>query len=173
LATYPLDVLRTRLVSQVKANEFIGVLPLIKLMASENKNPLRAFFRGFMPTIYGILPYAGVSFYSYETLKVLAIYEFGEINNGIKLGCGAISGAVAQTVAYPLDVVRRHMQLQHSNSHLPHYKNTADVFRKLVKLNGFKSLFIGLSVNYIKVGPATGVSFVVYEFMKGILGLKE
>ena len=29
-----------------------------------------------------------------------------------KLICGGLTGAVAQTVTYPLDVIRRHMQLE-------------------------------------------------------------
>ena len=30
----------------------------------------RAFYKGFTPTILGVIPYAGVSFCTFETLKV-------------------------------------------------------------------------------------------------------
>jgi hypothetical protein len=29
----------------------------------------RAFYRGYLPTILGVIPYAGTSFYTYGTLK--------------------------------------------------------------------------------------------------------
>lgn len=86
-----------------------------------------------------MIPYAGLSFTSFERLKkfflnqqfpVLTVenklhdntkknndkniadthgyYELSVIG---KLVCGAFTGVIAQTVTYPLDVVRRHMQL--------------------------------------------------------------
>lgn len=30
---------------------------------------LRSLYRGFVPTILGVIPYAGTSFFTYETLK--------------------------------------------------------------------------------------------------------
>lgn len=33
------------------------------------ENGLRSLYRGFVPTIIGVIPYAGTSFFTYETLK--------------------------------------------------------------------------------------------------------
>lgn len=32
---------------------------------------LGAFYKGYIPTIAGVIPYAGVSFFTYDTLKML------------------------------------------------------------------------------------------------------
>lgn len=32
---------------------------------------LLTFYRGFVPTVLGVIPYAGVSFFTYDTLKRL------------------------------------------------------------------------------------------------------
>lgn len=34
---------------------------------------LRALYRGFLPTIFGMIPYAGFSFYTFEKLKYLCM----------------------------------------------------------------------------------------------------
>lgn len=62
------------------------------------------------PTLYGILPYAGLKFFIYETLKG-QLTEEAEASLAGKLACGAVAGVVGQSVTYPLDVVRRQMQV--------------------------------------------------------------
>mgnify|MGYP000111308128 CR=1 FL=1 len=68
----------------------------------------KLFFTG--ATLYGMLPYAGLKFFLYEKLKTSLP---NESQNSIfaKLACGAIAGLTGQTIIYPLDVVRRQMQV--------------------------------------------------------------
>ena len=63
------------------------------------------------PTLYGMLPYAGLKFYIYERLKG-SIPQEHQNSISVKLTCGATAGIVAQTFTYPLDVVRRQMQVK-------------------------------------------------------------
>ena len=74
---------------------------------------VRALYRGFLPTIAGIVPYAGISFFTYDTLKTVRTRAHRDVpvSSVERLVMGAIAGAVAQTVAYPLDLVRRRMQV--------------------------------------------------------------
>lgn len=62
------------------------------------------------PSLYGIFPYAGLKFYFYEEMKTRVPQEH---KNAIvvKLVCGSIAGLLGQTFTYPLDVVRRQMQV--------------------------------------------------------------
>lgn len=63
------------------------------------------------PSLYGIFPYSGLKFYFYEEMKSRVPKEQ---KNGImvKLVCGSIAGLLGQTFTYPLDVVRRQMQVK-------------------------------------------------------------
>lgn len=48
---------------------------------------LLTFYRGFVPTVLGVIPYAGVSFFTYDTLKRLYRGENGRCvaNEGVDL----------------------------------------------------------------------------------------
>lgn len=85
------------------------------LASTFQREGLRGVYRGIGPTLSGILPYAGLKFYTYQSLKQ---YYRGLEGHGsqrlpiaMMLGFGAGAGLVAQTVTYPLDVVRRQMQV--------------------------------------------------------------
>lgn len=62
------------------------------------------------PTLTGILPYAGLKFYIYEELKS-HVPEEHQKSIVMRLSCGALAGLLGQTFTYPLDVVRRQMQV--------------------------------------------------------------
>lgn len=45
--------------------------------------------------------------------------------------------------------------------------------RAIVQKHGWRGVFRGVSINYIKVTPATAVGFTVYDQMKVLLGLEN
>lgn len=82
-----------------------------------------------------------------------------------KLACGAVAGTVGQTIAYPLDVIRRRMQMGgwkdaasvvtgYGKIKAPlEYKGMVDAFRKTVQHEGLGALYKGLAPNSVKVSP--------------------
>lgn len=72
------------------------------------------FFFSLGPTITGILPYAGLKFYTYEKLK-MHVPEEHQKSILMRLSCGALAGLFGQTLTYPLDVVKRQMQVSKHN----------------------------------------------------------
>lgn len=71
---------------------------------------VRACYSETGPTLVGILPYAGLKFYIYEELKT-HVPEEHQKSIMMRLSCGALAGLFGQTFTYPLDVVRRQMQV--------------------------------------------------------------
>lgn len=128
--TYPLDVIRSRLAFQVKGKEiYAGILDAVRKIYQEEKR-ITSFYRGYGVTILGMIPYAGLSFASYDRIKSFILRNkidtlaqshksvddpsasnYYELTVAGKLVCGAFTGALTQTLTYPVDVVRRHMQL--------------------------------------------------------------
>jgi hypothetical protein len=85
----------------------------------------------------------------------------------VKLVCGSVAGLLGQTFTYPLDVVRRQMQVQQfSPSHAAEVKGTMEMLIKIAQKQGWKQLFSGLSINYLKVVPSVAIGFTVYDLMK-------
>lgn len=62
------------------------------------------------PSLYGIFPYSGLKFYFYEEMK-RHVPEDHKKDVTVKLACGSVAGLLGQTITYPLDVVRRQMQV--------------------------------------------------------------
>ncbi|KAL5539257.1 hypothetical protein UlMin_044326 [Ulmus minor] len=115
------------------------------------------------PTLVGMLPYAGLKFYIYEELKRHVPVEY-EKTIAMHLSCGALAGLFGQTFTYPLDVVRRQMQVgKQLNSSLGdvRFKNTWHGLTTIVRNQGWKQLFAGLSINYIKTSFSLYVSVFV------------
>ena len=74
-----------------------------------------ALYRGWLPSVIGVVPYVGLNFAVYETLKDMAIRSYGcsserELSRTYRLCAGGIAGTIGQTLAYPFDVVRRRLQ---------------------------------------------------------------
>jgi solute carrier family 25 (mitochondrial carrier protein), member 16 len=69
LLTYPLDTIRARLAFQVTGeHKYNGIIHTASSILKE-EGGLRALYRGFLPTLCGMAPYAGLSFYCFEMLK--------------------------------------------------------------------------------------------------------
>lgn len=96
-----------------------------------------------------MVPYAGTSFLIYDSLKpALALPQ-----PFTSLVSGAVAGAVAQTVSYPFEVVRRQLQigaLTRPSEWLSPARVAADIYRT----QGPRGFFVGLAIGYIKVIPS-------------------
>ncbi|XP_061550044.1 mitochondrial coenzyme A transporter SLC25A42 isoform X2 [Phycodurus eques] len=68
MLTYPLDMVRARMAVTPK-EMYSNILHVFVRISREEG--LKTLYRGFTPTILGVVPYAGLSFFTYETLKKL------------------------------------------------------------------------------------------------------
>jgi len=141
------------------------------------QNGVFGLYRGLWPSILGVVPYVGVDFAVYDTLKrKIPKRPDGTTGQFNTLACGATAGTVGQTVAYPLDLIRRRLQVQ-AFSNIPnenmHYQGTWDAFRKILKHEGVIGLYRGTWPNYLKVVPSISVSFLIFENLKNILHIES
>ncbi|XP_071952033.1 solute carrier family 25 member 16-like [Antedon mediterranea] len=187
LFTYPLDMIRARLAFQVSGEHiYTGIIHTFhSIWHQEGK--MKGFYRGFIPTFMGMIPYAGIAFYTYETGKRIALDhgpkfvskpspsqpDVKVLTTPCNLFVGGVAGAIAQTVSYPLDVARRKMQLGHMLANSHQFGNWMQVLLIVYQRHGLrKGLYRGLSINYVRAIPSVAVSFTVYEFMKQLLNIQ-
>ncbi|GMQ09437.1 hypothetical protein CsSME_00052820 [Camellia sinensis var. sinensis] len=160
-AIYPMDLVKTRL--QTFACES-GKVPSLGKLSKDiwvHEGP-RAFYRGVVPSLLGIIPYAGIDLAAYEALKDVSkryILHDGEPGPFVQLGCGTISGALGATCVYPLQVIRTRLQAQRANTSSS-YKGMSDVFRKTLQNEGLRGFYKGLLPNLLKVVPAAGITYL-------------
>ncbi|KAF8929230.1 hypothetical protein BGZ58_009091 [Dissophora ornata] len=175
--TYPLDIVRTRLSIQsaqvANTKEAQAALPGIwktMVLIYTKEGGVVGLYRGLGPTLMGVAPYVALNFQAYEVLRAY-LTPPGETSPSVsrKLLCGAAAGSFAQTVTYPLDVLRRRMQVTQMASVSYKYSSTWDGVKKILKQEGVRGLYKGMVPNYLKVAPAISISFVVYEQCKQVL----
>ncbi|WRX17514.1 Mitochondrial substrate/solute carrier - like 10 [Theobroma cacao] len=190
-ATYPMDMVRGRLTVQTEKSprQYRGIFHALSTVLRE-EGP-RALYKGWLPSVIGVVPYVGLNFAVYESLKdwlikskPFGLVEDSELGVMTRLACGAAAGTVGQTVAYPLDVIRRRMQMVgwkdaasvvtgDGKSKAPlEYTGMVDAFRKTVRYEGIGALYKGLVPNSVKVVPSIAIAFVTYELVKDVLGVE-
>lgn len=211
--TYPLDLVRVRMAietSQSHPSSLKGICRQIYFEQSVPPNSrtttatatnatfsrtfgkvlslsgLSNFYRGFSPTILGMLPYAGMSFFTHDIVTdLLRRPEFAKytitrqpttdtrserrpLAIGAELTAGALAGVIAQTTSYPLEVIRRRMQasgvIQGENN-----IGIAKTCHNIWLERGFRGFWVGLTIGYIKVVPMVATSFLVYGRLKSYL----
>ena len=154
--TYPLETLRARLAVDLESRYSRGYFEAVRSIAKADG--LSSLYSGLRPTLVGIVPYAGTSFAVYETLKS------EDANYGHRLLIGALAGFLAQAATYPLDVIRRRMQVKP-------FENTSvmSTFTKIVKGEGaVRGLYKGLSMNVFKGPIAVAISLSTNDYLKQV-----
>lgn len=168
-----MELIRVRMAYQTSTTERTTLRQAVRMIASERAYanqpgassgvsaftrslPMYPFYRGFSVTLMGMVPYAGVSFLTYNMLK----QNLPEYLPYLKkrptqrdLVCGAIAGLISQTASYPFEVIRRRMQVGGARGG-PGIDWRQSV-RAIYTQGGMRGFFVGLSIGYIKVIPMT------------------
>jgi solute carrier family 25 phosphate transporter 23/24/25/41 len=183
---YPLDLVRTRLTTELEgAEHYRGILDAFrKIYRAEG---IRGFYAGIGPTLLVAIPNFSISYTVYGTLKESMLdddlfYNLRKIDAdsgepklgfGLTILCGASSGVLASLVTFPMDTIRRRMQIQ--NLHLPEElrMTSRQQFTNLFQKEGLSSLYRGLTPELLKVVPMVGTMFVVYEWTKEVLNVQR
>lgn len=179
IACYPLDLVRTRLTTQLDgAEHYRGITDAcVKIVRTEG---LLGLYSGLTPTLMVAAPSFAISYMVYGSLKEYALEDelfynlrrvdgsSGEPKLGflLTLTCGAASGTLSTLVTFPFDTVRRRMQIQ-SLHFLPHERvSSVQMIGKLLKSDGLRGFYRGLAPEVLKVVPMVGTMFTVYEYLK-------
>jgi len=76
------------------------------------------------------------------------------------MACGSISRMSAASIAYPHEVVRTRLREENSR-----YNGLVNTFRQIVREEGWRALYGGLSVHLLRTVPNTAIIMAMYEFL--------
>nr|XP_026501239.1 mitochondrial coenzyme A transporter SLC25A42 [Vanessa tameamea] len=164
-ATYPLDLARARMA----VADYRSLRAMFKRVIRDEG--FITLYRGYPATVMGVIPYAGVSFFTYDSLRHWYIDYTGASPSGVtSVAFGGAAGALAQSASYPLDIVRRRMQTAPRRADRSYPCPTVPATLAAVyRAEGWRGFFKGLSMNWIKGPIAVGISFASYDTIKSTL----
>ena len=210
--TYPLEVIRVRLAFETKGDSRSSLTRICRQIYHERptlpggsssalsvatdtiqkvtpRSGLANFYRGFSPTLWGMLPYAGMSFLTHDTagdwLRSPSIAKYTTLPQSqsknisdkppplkywAELISGGFAGLVSQTASYPLEVIRRRMQVGGAVGD-GHRLGIVETATRIWAEKGARGFFVGLTIGYVKIVPMVATSFFVYERGKTWLGI--
>lgn len=165
-ATYPLDLLRTRFAAQGIERVYTGLVASVRDIATL-EGPT-GFYQGLSAAVGQIVPYMGLFFASYETLKIPLSDLSLPIGSGDALA-GVLASVTAKTAVFPLDTIRKRLQVQgptrarYVHRNIPLYSGVLSALRVTIRREGVKGLYRGLPVSLIKAAPASAITMWTYE----------
>ncbi|KAF1986259.1 mitochondrial deoxynucleotide carrier [Aulographum hederae CBS 113979] len=164
--TYPLDLLRTRFAAQ--GNERIYASLLSSVREIHKYEGLPGFFRGLGAGVSQIVPYMGLFFLSYETLKPVMSNLSLPLGSG-DAAAGVLASVMSKTAVFPLDTVRKRLQVQgphrarYVHRNIPLYKGVVGTIRTIMRREGMRGMYRGLSVSLLKSAPTSAVTMWTFE----------
>ena len=174
--TYPLDLVRTRLAAQTTTRHYDGLVNALFVIGRDEG--ARGLYRGLAPTLTGVGPNLAINFAAYETFRRLAS-EHASAANALNDGsfvlpawatsllCGASAAVVSATATYPLDLVRRRLQMVKGGARVGIAATFAQVWAK----EGFVGFYRGIIPEYAKVVPGVSITYATYELLKRSIGV--
>ncbi|XP_028776156.1 mitochondrial substrate carrier family protein B [Neltuma alba] len=168
-ATYPLDLVRTRLAAQTKVVYYRGIWHALRTISKEEG--LFGLYKGLGATLLGVGPSIAISFSVYETLRSFwQSHRPSDSTVLVSLACGSLSGIASSTATFPLDLVRRRKQLEGAGGRARVYTTgLLGMFRHIMRTEGLRGLYRGILPEYYKVVPGVGICFMTYETLKTLL----
>lgn len=165
-ATYPLDLLRTRFAAQGTQRVYQSLRSSIRDIHRHEGLP--GFFQGLGAGVAQVVPYMGLFFTTYEALRQPMTHlqlPFGSSD----ATAGVIASVVAKTGVFPLDLIRKRLQVQgptrarYVHTNIPVYKGVAATMKAIIRREGWRGLYRGLTVSLFKAAPASAVTMWTYE----------
>lgn len=175
LFVYSLDYARTRLANDAKSvakgggdRQFNGLVDVYrKTLASDG---IAGLYRGFGPSVVGIVVYRGLYFGLYDSLKPIVLV--GSLQSSF-LASFLLGWAVtifSGIASYPLDTVRRRMMM--TSGAAVKYSSSFAAFKQIVATEGVGSLFKGCGANVLRGVAGAGVISIYDQLQKVLFGKK-
>eukprot|EP00249_Psilotum_nudum_P008736 c21476_g1_i1 orf=188-1534(+) len=162
LVTYPLDVLRLRLAVD-PACKTMGQVAVAML----REEGLPSFYRGLGPSLLGIAPYIAVNFCIFDLIKKSLPKEFRK-RPAASFITALVSSTFATVMCYPLDTVRRQMQMKGTP-----YHSVLDAIPGIVARDGLVGLYRGFVPNALKNLPNSSIRLTTFDAAKNLINASQ
>lgn len=160
--TYPLDVLRLRMAVDPGYQTMTNVV--VNMLKEEG---VGSFYRGLVPSLISIAPYVAVNFCVFDLVKKSLPEKFRNKTEA-SLITAFLAATVATVTCYPLDTIRRQMQMRGTP-----YKTVLDAFSGIIARDGVAGLYRGFVPNALKTLPNSSIRLTTFDAMKRLISASE
>lgn len=153
--------------------KYTGMLDCAKQVLKEGG--MASLYKGTVATlardIPGTIAYFGMyEFAKKELMKIQGIDpDKGQLSVGAVLAAGGLAGMACWTVGIPADVIKSRYQTAPEGK----YSGIVDVYKALIKEEGYAGLFKGIRPALIRAFPANAACFLGMEVSKNMLGFMD
>ena len=179
VASFPMDVVRTRLVAQQR-HVYSGTCDAVSQLY--RCGGVAAFYRGFLPACLSVAPQSGLQFGLYSLLTS-ALHSMVTSDNVItvqgSMVCGAVAGMATKTILYPLDVVKKRLQVsgwsegRQGLGSTVRYSSMRHCMLTILREEGARSLYKGFTPALVKAVATTSIHFTAYEWCCKVMLLRH
>jgi hypothetical protein len=162
--TQPIDVIRTRLITQdLGKRKYKNAIDAVETIIREEG--YAGLFKGADAAVIRVIPFE------------LGLYVGNRLSRQILSPTDSpllrymIESAVANTMSYPFEVIRRKLETQ--SALLPEEMradvvctNVVDCFEEIVKSKGVAGLFAGWWTDVLRIVPQTLLTYFFYQFVR-------
>ncbi|KAF8540920.1 mitochondrial thiamine pyrophosphate carrier 1 [Trichophaea hybrida] len=162
VATYPLDLLRTRFAAQGNQKIYPSIVYSIRHIYQHEG--LRGFYRGLGAGVTQVTPLMGIFFATYEATRAYTVDILHMSEQSSNFLSAGFASTFSKTVVFPFDLVRKRLQVQgptrqqYVHRNIPVYIGIFGTIRDIAKLEGLRGLYKGLTVSLVKAAPLSAVT---------------
>ncbi|KAJ2856522.1 Mitochondrial succinate-fumarate transporter [Coemansia erecta] len=176
---HPLDTIKVRMqltnmrhqapeAAKAMPSSFLGVGHRIV-----QKEGILALYKGLGAVVTGIVPKMAIRFSSFELYKSLLADAEGKVSTAGVFLAGLGAGTTeAVAVVTPLEVVKIRLQAQRHSTvdpmDIPKYRNAMHAALTIIKEEGFRTLYKGVTLTALRQATNQAVNFTFYQEFKHI-----
>ncbi len=180
LCCHPLDTIKVRMQLTKKGALGPDGKPLPKLgfvktgIQIAKRETALGLYKGLGAVVIGIVPKMGIRFSTYEWYRSLLRNPDGSITIPQTFIAGVGAGITeAVIVVNPMEVVKIRLQAQHHSMadplDVPKYRNAPHCAYTVVREEGLRAMYRGVTLTAARQASNQGVNFTVYSVLKAKL----
>ncbi|XP_061673807.1 LOW QUALITY PROTEIN: tricarboxylate transport protein B, mitochondrial [Syngnathoides biaculeatus] len=164
--TFPTEYVKTQLQLDEKANppKYRGIGDCVR--QTVQSHGVKGLYRGLSSLLYGSIPKSAVRFGVFEFLSNHAKDELGRLDSTRGLLCGLGAGVMeAVLVVCPMETIKVKF-IHDQTSANPKYRGFYHGIREIVRAQGLRGTYQGLTATVLKQGSNQAIRFYVMTSLK-------